>query len=195
MGILNKITEEYFGESARKEDEINFNTNELKPVDMGGTVLWADRNLRATNTEFEEHFSFKELYEYGFKFGEGWRLPTWWEYRELFEKNVTREINSDMRFKFNGVAKFESEKTREKLKFYEIGFYLEAGGERKSKRSYGCGPVFTMWTKDIYGNVDDAEKYGYMLVYTFDPGRDEKKRNHFAHWEQFYPVRLVKDKK
>lgn len=88
MGILKTLTDEYFDKVIRGENRIEFNTKDLKPVDMGGTVFWADRNLmsKGGNTPFEEHFSFKELYEYKFKFGEGWRLPTWKECRELFKK-------------------------------------------------------------------------------------------------------------
>lgn len=197
MGILKKITGEYFGESSRKEDEIIFNTNELKPVDMGGSVFWSDRNLlsKGGNTPFEEHFSFKELYEYKFKFGDGWRLPTWKECRELFKNSVTREVTSDWRTKLSGIIKFRCKTTNEKLRFDEVGFYLSADSERESKRTYGSAPVFTMWTSDMYNDESFIKKTGYALVYTFDPGKNTTKREYFSHWEQFYPVRLVKDKK
>lgn len=197
MGILKTLTDEYFEKVIRGENRIEFNTKDLKPVDMGGTVFWADKNLmsKGGNTPFEEHFSFKELYEYKFKFGDGWRLPTWKECRELFKKDVTREVISDWRTKLSGIIKFRYKTTNEKLRFDEVGFYLSADSERESKRTYGSAPVFTMWTSDMYNDESFIKKTGYALVYTFDPGKNTTKREYFSHWEQFYPVRLVKSKK
>ena len=70
------------GESVRKEDEIG-NIRSLKPIDMGGSVLWADQNLIYDGDEL---FTFHEAYE--LIKDSVWRLPTREEAAELDGHNI-----------------------------------------------------------------------------------------------------------
>ena len=58
------------GDAIRKEDEIG-NLHKLKPVDMGGSVYWADADLKYDG---KIHFLFDEIQE--LVQNSGWRLPT-----------------------------------------------------------------------------------------------------------------------
>ena len=94
--IKKKITESRWseiqdrssGEILRKEDEIG-NIKELKSVDMGGTVFWADKDLCCYD---EYHFGYSEVFEYIKK--SEWRLPTLKEVEELDEYKVKTYDNS-----------------------------------------------------------------------------------------------------
>ena len=55
--IWSDIQDRSAGETIRKEDEIVSNIKELKPVDMGGSVLWADRDLESDENVY---FSFTD---------------------------------------------------------------------------------------------------------------------------------------
>ena len=76
------------GDTVRKEDEIG-NIKELKSVDMGGTVFWADKDLCCYD---EYHFGYNEVFEYIKK--SEWRLPTLKEVAELDEYKVKTYDNS-----------------------------------------------------------------------------------------------------
>ena len=65
------------GEMVRQEDGIG-NIPRLKPVDMGGTVLWADQDLVVDEIE---HFTFDEACD--IIENSSWRLPTVKEVAEL----------------------------------------------------------------------------------------------------------------
>ena len=68
------------GDLVKKEDEVG-NIGSLKPIDIGGSVLWADRDLEIDG---EHLFKFEEVSN--FIDANGWRLPTLEEVRELKEK-------------------------------------------------------------------------------------------------------------
>ena len=78
MGILKNITDEYFGKTKRDEDKITFNIPDMKFVDMGGSVLWADNDLAVVGNL--HGLPFKFLFTYNsirnIDFGDGLRLPT-----------------------------------------------------------------------------------------------------------------------
>ena len=65
------------GQIIRKEDDIT-NIKSLEPVDMGGSVLWADRDLESDENVY---FSFPDANKIIEK--SGWRLPTFNEVAEL----------------------------------------------------------------------------------------------------------------
>ena len=58
------------GDAIRKEDEIG-NLHKLKSIDMGGSVYWADEDLKYDG---KTHFLFDEIQE--LIQNSGWRLPT-----------------------------------------------------------------------------------------------------------------------
>jgi hypothetical protein len=70
------------GDEIRKEDEIG-NLRSLKPVDMGGSVLWADQNLIYDGDEI---FTFEDANN--LISDSGWRLPTRKEVAELDGHNI-----------------------------------------------------------------------------------------------------------
>ena len=76
--IWSDIQDRSAGETMRKEDEIVSNIKELKPVDMGGSVLWADKDLESDENVY---FSFTDAEKIIEK--SGWRLPTFNEVAEL----------------------------------------------------------------------------------------------------------------
>ena len=58
------------GDAIRKEDEIG-NLHKLNPVDMGGSVYWADADLKYDGKIYFLFDEIKELIK-----NSGWRLPT-----------------------------------------------------------------------------------------------------------------------
>ena len=80
--IWSDIQDRSTGETIRKEDEVG-NIIDLKPVDMGGSVLWADKNLICDGDEL---FTFDEAWE--LIKGSNWRLPTREEVAELDGHNI-----------------------------------------------------------------------------------------------------------
>lgn len=78
------------GDSERKEDEFT-NIKYLEPVDLGGSVLWADRDLELQDGTV--HFSYEDVAN--IKKGE-WRLPTKKEANEIFSQtNLKHKPNGD----------------------------------------------------------------------------------------------------
>ena len=85
MKRLSKIDESAWGEMRkrssgevqRKEDIINSNVKDMKPVDLGLSVLWADIDL-VIDDEYE--FTIDEIKDYA---PDGWRRPTRKEADEL----------------------------------------------------------------------------------------------------------------
>ena len=75
----------------KNEDEYITNIKNLVPVDLGGSVLWADRDLELQDETV--YFTFKDVAD--IKKGE-WRLPTKKEANEIFsQKNLTHKSNGD----------------------------------------------------------------------------------------------------
>ena len=76
--LFGNMTDKGRGETVKKEDEIVSNIKELKPIDMGGSILWADKDLESND---DVYFSFPDANN--IIKNSGWRLPTWWEILEL----------------------------------------------------------------------------------------------------------------
>lgn len=92
MGVLKKITGEYFDDLTREESKIKTNIKKIDFVDIGCSVLWADTDLKIyshpeNDIESDSEFSFDVLYDMNFK--NGMRLPTVEEFKEL--ENVNRK--------------------------------------------------------------------------------------------------------
>jgi hypothetical protein len=192
MGVLKKLTSEYFGDTMRKEDML-FNTGVLNPVDMGGSVLWADDDAASVG-ERRRYFSFKEMYEHEFKFGHGWRLPTRKEYRELFRKHVEMDLSEgDLRKGTDPEVSFTNTKNGEAIVFRSLGYMISGGS---GLVNFGTAGFFVRWTSeiaDLSDTIASAMKNPYKLVYVYNPVKATY-TNDFNHWETFFPVRLVKDK-
>lgn len=80
------------GDAIRKEDEIG-NLHKLKPVDMGGSVYWADADLKYDG---KIHFLFDEIQE--LVQNSGWRLPTRKDIDELDRYCVLKRVFDNLCF-------------------------------------------------------------------------------------------------
>lgn len=76
--IWRDIQDRSTGEQVRREDELT-NIKDIKPVDMGVSVLWADKDLETKDGNF--YFTYKEAEDYIKK--SGWRLPSKNEIHQL----------------------------------------------------------------------------------------------------------------
>ena len=85
--IWSDIQDRSSGKIERKEDEIVSNIKELKPVNMGGSVLWADRDLESDENVY---FSFPDANK--IIKNSGWRLPT---FNEMLELNTMSTTNKN----------------------------------------------------------------------------------------------------
>ena len=80
------------GDAIRKEDEIG-NLHKLKPVDMGGSVLWADRDLEYDGNV---HFLFDDIQR--LIQNSEWRLPTRKDIDDLHRYCVLKHNIDDLYF-------------------------------------------------------------------------------------------------
>ena len=95
--IFRKTTESVWGDIRKrglgdevKEEDILTNLKELVPVDMGTTVLWADKDLEYKNENDASYFTYEEVEDIVKK--SEWRIPTKDEYIELFK--YTKKIKN-----------------------------------------------------------------------------------------------------
>ncbi len=140
------------GDTIRKEDDIT-NIKSLVPVDMGGSVLWADNDLSLKNGDC--YFSFDEVFE--LIKNSGWRLPTLEEVAELDVFSNIGKINpSEYNDKYVIDGEDSSGSPRQ-LVFFNKGFIHHLIKNRiidKDKYYYG-------WTSDLYDNTS-------AHIFTFD---------------------------
>ena len=197
MGVISKITKEYFGEEKRDEEKVIFNTNKYKPVYLDGSVLWADINLEVEsggNYRYNSFFTGEEMLS--MKFEGGWRVPTYDEYRELFKKGIIHKIiEAKGNRPFEAKVVYTSTHRSDTLVFNETGFYHIEKKEKIRNGGYAIGPTFTMWTSTIdkIYDGDGNEDVAYKLINTFNAGGLGMK--HFGHSKSlFLPIRLVMDK-
>ena len=76
--IWSDIQDRSRGKIERKENEIVSNIKKLKPVDMGVSVFWADRDLESDENVYFSFQDTKKIIK-----NSGWRLPTFNEISEL----------------------------------------------------------------------------------------------------------------
>ena len=138
------------GQIIRKEDEIT-NIKSLKPLDMGGSVLWADDDL-SLKDEDDCYFTFDEAFE--LVKNSGWRLPTLEEVAELddiYKKGSFWE--NDDRFVFDGFP--------HQLVFFKKGLiYTSASDKPIDKDYYYC------WTSTLFLNNSR-----FANIFTFSDGK------------------------
>ena len=176
MKKLSNITESLWtdiqrrsaGETIRKEDDIG-NIKELIPVDMGLSVLWADKDFEI---EDECYFNFNDAIE--FTKNTGWRIPTKEEVKEL---EYTLEIKNT-----NEVYILQGDfDDAPQLVFLKRGFKYGDSDRVAKEHSYSA---WTSTKKDLEGMYFMATygQYGHMGVYNS------------MHYLNRLCVRLVKDR-
>ena len=121
--IWSDIQKRSMGKQIRKEDEVG-NIKNLIPVDMGGSVLWADKDL---NVDDEIYFTFDEASE--LSHNTKWRIPTKDEANELIHNSRTEKNTNEE------VIIYTDNDPQTKLTFYKSG-YKYADGDPKIYRPY-----------------------------------------------------------
>ena len=171
MGILKKMTDEYFGDLAREESLIKTNLKNIGFVDIGCSVLWADTDLEIyshpeKDIKFNHAFSFDLVYDIEFK--NGLRLPTVYEFKELENVNKTQQ---------NTTLVFSNDGFDDKLYFF---------GEKVNRSiSY-----LYITSEDDGDFVCGVELDGLFI------GKDKIRANKYYKKGNFlFRVRFVKDKK
>ncbi len=176
MKKLSNITESLWtdiqsrsaGDTIRKEDIIG-NIKELIPVDMGLSVLWADKDFEI---EDECYFNFNDAID--FTKNTGWRIPTKEEAKEL---EYTLEIkNTDEVYILQG--DFDD---APQLIFLKRGFKYGYFDKVIKEHSYNA---WTSTKKDLESIYYMAKygQYGHMEVFNG------------MHYSNKLCVRLVKDR-
>ena len=147
--VWNDIRRRGNGTDVKKEDDFT-NIKSLKPLDMGGSVLWADDDLSLKDGNC--YFTFDEVFE--LVKNSGWRLPTLEEVAELddiYKKGSFWE--NDDRFVFDGFP--------HQLVFFKKGLiYTSAGDKPIDKDYYYC------WTSSLYTNNNR-----FANIFTFNDGK------------------------
>jgi hypothetical protein len=160
------------GQIIRKEDDIT-NIKSLEPVDMGVSVLWADRDLEYKDENDPSYFTYEEVEDIVKK--SEWRIPTKNEFYELYK--YTRMIkNTDEVFVTEG--DFDDSP---QLIFYKKGYMYGDNPDTINHISHYCA-----WTSTPY------EPEGYYMIEI-----EHHQISKFVpmHKENKICVRLVKDRK
>lgn len=134
MGVLKKITDEYFDGGAREEDKFITNIKDMKEVDLGDDfpVVFADRDLFVNNFDT---FSFDEMKEiYGNIKEAGWDMPDYYTFDRMFYSSTGPWKAKDTiisEFEPYSYAKITGKKTKQTLVF---------NVENKYGHRYWCAP-------------------------------------------------------
>lgn len=174
----------------------------------GGSVLWADRDLEVVDGggwyEHPDYFSGDDVM--GMKFKDGWRLPKYKDFFELYDNGVKRTVigsslkaDDDRRsviFYISDSDSSDDDAVKSSLVFKKKGYYHW----KNHKELINKGDFFERWTSEIgedYGQVGKA-------IYGFNVYDDKKHIEEFmkrdTNWyvhsskAMFFPLRLVKDK-
>jgi hypothetical protein len=160
------------GDEIRKENDIT-NINQLVPIDMGVSVLWADTDLILKTDDNTCYFTYNDAKIYGND--SGWRLPTPDEVNELFENTTVLE-NSE---KYIIESKSEN---HSQLVFDKKGVIIVSG------TIYHNGTQYNAWVSPDENNPF-YNSYRIMKDYK---QKDVKIVN--MHPENMICIRVVKDK-
>ena len=170
--IWSDIQDRSMGKTVRREDEIITNIKDIKPVDVGVSVLWADKDLEINDEKYILIDQVKNFEK------DGWRLPS---------KDDANELLSN--------ARWSSTKDNRTLsKFYQIGITHMKNDSEESTIYFDCelGKYSKYWenkrdvnTQKNYWDAFDFKHEGSFFPHSvFSRVRiDEPCR-----------VRLVKDK-
>ncbi len=157
------------GEIIRKEDVIVSNIKELKPVDMGTSVLWADRDLESDENVYFSFLDANKIIEKS-----EWRLPT---FNEMLELNKTTAIykNTIEEYKLHYYNT-----THNDLIFKKCGYQYADDNDRL--HDYG---TYYAWTSDV--SQSGHEAYQAIRIGRYLSSTP-------MHYANRCCVRLVKDK-
>ena len=137
------------GDTIRKEDDIT-NIKSLVPIDMGGSVLWADNDLSLKNGDC--YFSFDEVFE--IIKNSGWRLPTLEEVAELDDAYIKGPFwENDDRFVFDRFP--------HQLVFFKKGLIYPSVSDKPIDKDY-----YYCWTSSLFSNNNR-----FVNIFTFDDGK------------------------
>ena len=160
-----------FTRETRKEDMIG-NLQKLKPVDIGTSVLWADKDLCVDKKYL---FTFDELTDM-LKDSE-WRLPT------VSEVSKLKDFEKDFR---KGKYIFTNNDNGKSLTFYPHGFIDVFSASEEIQ----CSDEVDGWTADVYDVYPDD----LISIYIMDPGSFDVGRDTVIDKNNLLSARLVKDK-
>ena len=164
--VWGDIRKKSLGQEEREENSTNIKY--FEPVDLGGSVLWADRDLELQDGTV--HFTYEDVAN--IKKGE-WRLPTQKEADEIFsKKNLKRKSNGDYVI-------------MKKLIFKPRGYVAGI-----SDTNYDVGKYYA-WTStktNEYGNTFGSRLYAITIDDTVTHVSTS------MHGDNKVSVRLVKDK-
>lgn len=161
MKKLSQIEESIWGDmrrradtkSHRKEEEVG-NLDQLQPVDMGGFVLWADKDLEIDGNKF---FTFEEAIDFVEEHETEWRLPTDKDIAELVMLNDKQKFKTE-KDRYILTSKYEGE-----LNFNRDGFLSYKNKLRDEGAYYG-------WLSTIYQQglvkvmkIDIANQVSYSV--------------------------------
>lgn len=206
MGVLLNLTKEYFEDLARLEEYVKFNTNDMKPVDMGGSVLWADRDLEIVDGggwyRHDKFFTADEMFKMRFK--DGWRVPTFDEFLELFDEKtgVTRHIDS-YASRVDNVILMQSDISGDLITYNKLEFDISGRYSKdKPDTKQDSGRFVQRWTLDIDESRGKGTEKKFVFFFDFaayDRDIEEWKKSCENRWSLdgdlfSIPVRLVKDK-
>ena len=170
--VWNDIRKRGLGDEVKEEDRLT-NLKELVPVDMGTTVLWADRDLEYKNEDDPSYFTYEEVEDIVKK--SEWRIPTKDEFYELYK--YTREIkNTDEVFVTEG--DFDDSP---QLIFYKKGYMYGDNTDTINYISHYCAWTSTPRDPEGYYMID----IGHYQIAKFVP----------MHYLNKVCARLVKDRK
>lgn len=199
MGVLKKITNEYFDEDSRAEDFVKFNTRDIEPVDMGGSVLWADRDLEVESGgdqyAFDRYFTCMEAEDFEMKIKDGWRFPTVEEFMELYEPKTGTDMevvleDDTLKKGTKCVIVFKNKDNGNVLRFDTVAYGANTGkvmsfyrlvSDKKEGREHNPIGVFNCYGYEEYLEELKKNKKDIYMVH-------EKN-------DTYTPARLVKDKK
>lgn len=183
-GLWSSVIDRSMGNgNARREDE-RTNFRNIKFIDCGCSVLWADKNLIVDDDEFLDYDTYMNLDKI---IPEGHRLPTVEEYRELINKNEDKfyedpPSKSSFYFKKSGVAI--------ELSGIKFGFHgcINIHGENDGEGERGLYP-----TSDLPDDEFDEHFTFFISAWPYTyyriklvPLMNQKKKK--------YTIRLIKEK-
>lgn len=194
MGILKELTKEYFGDTMRREEYVEFNTDKMIPLDMGGSIMWADRDLEievgGDRFKYDKYFSFDEISD--IKLKDGWRLPTFDEFTELYRSKTGVKRKMSVQISPYTIDKIiYSNSDGDKLDFETRGYYIDEYSDTLMSGAF----VFYRMTSNI---KDDLVCVFNLYCNAKDVGilkKSDKSRAYLRKCGAYIPVRLVKDKK
>lgn len=194
MGILKELTKEYFGDTMRREEYVEFNTEKMIPLDMRGSILWADRDLEievgGDRFKYDKYFSFDEISD--IKLKDGWRLPTFDEFTELYRSKTGVKRKTSVQISPYTIDKIiYSNSGGDKLDFETRGYYIDDYSDTLMSGAF----VFYRMTSNT---KDDSVCVFNLYCSAKDVGilkKSVKSRAYLGKCGAYIPVRLVKDKK